>query len=258
LTTACVVAPFEVRTNLGNPWSGVKDSTLSPPRRDATNAVGKVFVFDPSAVCDVTECEAIRLIQVIQDIGEVGGSYVPLTATSIGYIDGPQRDSTRTTSGFLVDAAGYVPNTTVQGTDIPAFGERDPYMNGDDLGYDIPRSLRGTTLGFGALGLTNVSRAFDPPYSGDEVMQRLGVTARVKRYETCAFCSAGDQQGQYLGKVTWRWRRPLGGNAAIDSTTTSRLQPSSMFLDALQKWETVRGKPVPRVNIPIQGGSPCP
>lgn len=120
--TGCVVTPFEVRTNLGDPWIGVKDSTLSSVDRDSTNAAGKVFVFDPSAVCDVTECEAIRLIQVMQDIGEVSGSYVPLTATSVGYIDGPQRDSTRTASGFLVDAWGYVPGLTVHGTAIPAMG----------------------------------------------------------------------------------------------------------------------------------------
>jgi hypothetical protein len=84
-----------------------------------------------------------------------------------------------------------------------------------------------------------------------------GATEVRKRFEVCALCSQGSQQGQFLGKVLWRWSRSRGGVAAVDSIVTSREQPSPMFREALGKWGAIRGWEQPQIKVPESGGNQC-
>jgi hypothetical protein len=214
-----------------------------------------VIVFDPSAACDVSGCNAIRLIQVQQDVGDLDGLLILIPPSAQEYAD--IRQPTYTNSGFMVDAWGPSPGMHVADTRLPALGEQDPYVNGDDFGYDLPPSTQATTVGFAIGDSTNITRGRDAPYASEGRMVRLQLNAIMRRFETCAFCSSGDQKGRFYGKVTWRWRRARGGAATIDSTVTSREPPSPMFMEALARWEAVRGRKVPRTAPPTQGGGPC-
>lgn len=251
IETACVRVVFEVALDSGDPWASVHDTTYE--HRPVNNNKAIVFIFDPSAVCDVTSCDALRLIQVQQDLGESGGSYFVASIDSM-YLDYKQRDSTRTLGGFMVDAWGAVPGVTLSGTEVPAAAERDPYMNGDDAPWD---EQPGATVGFRNADGSNISRFRDGPMSSDIAIARIGAEAIVRRFETCAYCSAGAQAGQFLGSVLWRWRRALGGVATIDSIVTSRRQPTPMFKEALQRWGTVRSRPVRSPAPPTEGGFQC-
>lgn len=252
IITACKNIPFEVRSSTGDPWTGSDDTTDTSARADTTNRVGITVHFDPSLACDIKACEAIRLIQVMQDIGLQGDTAVVLLPGTGRYFDGESKDSTRTASGFVVDAWGYLgPGLTVEGK--PSKAERDPYVNGDDEPWD----LKGTTVGFVRGDTTNISLFKDIPGSRD-FFYPAAVTRITRRFELCAVCSAGEQRGQYLGALTWRWSRQKGGSAVVDSVQTSRNHPRPMFLDALNLWASKRRFTTPRAQPPVVGGITCP
>jgi hypothetical protein len=213
---------------------------------DPGNPVGITVQFDPSLACEIKACDAIRLIQVAQDVGIQGDTLAVLLPGTDTYPDGVSRDSTRTSSGFFVDAFAFIDNKP------DAAAERDPYYNGDDRPFDLR-----TTVGFVRGDTTNISRFSDRPRASD-TRYPPNITRRVKRFEVCALCSKGEEAGRYYGRFTWRWSRQKGGTSVVDSVQTSRDQPSSMFLDALTLWASKRRFTTPRVEPPVVGGSTCP
>jgi hypothetical protein len=97
-----------------------------------------------------------------------------------------------------------------------------------------------------------------PGGGGDALFQHHGITRKVYDYEVNVFCSDGVNQGEWMGRVTWRWEKRLG----LASRTTilsaePKAKPTATFMDAVRSFCHTKGFQFPEVVAPTAGGTAC-
>lgn len=241
----CVSIPFRIVADVGNPWQLIPKPCGNPSSPSCRPVIE--MRFDPSLWCNTAACSKIRIVQAYRDSGVCGPScFRILTNAEQGLVDGIARDET-TVAGWTIDARGDDPNTPQINEE-----EHDPYMNGNDAS-----DIQFTGHKVGAQGSPpKIAFAKDRPSTTLPNEPPADVTEFVAMFETNAFCSDGPIQGEWLGRVVWRWNKPRAGPATITIISTTRESPSQQFMDALRGWCGTRGFEWPRDDvIPTKGGT---
>jgi hypothetical protein len=112
-----------------------------------------------------------------------------------------------------------------------------PYYNGDDVGFDsgVPGLQDGTPV---------TATMSDGPGEPDASFP-AGVVTLEYDFETAVFCASGDNSGEYVGVVNWKWVKTKGGAATASLVSTSRGTPSSAFTTAVSQWTSNHGFALP-------------
>ncbi len=199
--------PFKVVVAIKEPWT----VTVTIVRINSS--------FDPTDVCDVTPCTKIVFIQVLTQIGTKadGTTRVLKPSDFKNFPNSTKIAKDVTVSGFQVD---YL------------FGEKDPYYNGDDLQDPGTQGVQD--------GAPKASTTSDAPAT-NEANWPADITKVTREFEMAAFCTAGTNAGEFLGKITWTFEKEKGKAASSSLLSTSRDQPSQNFRDALSLWNTNHG-----------------
>lgn len=212
--------PFKVVAAVKEPWiDTVTGGTIN-------------IKFDPTDVCDVTPCTKIALMQFMKATGtKPDGTTEPVNWKEWNH---PQADELE---------ANKIGGITEDGMK----GEKDPYYNGgvdaDDVGS--PGSQNGTPKASVMSDTVNYpDGAFKP-----------GFNKLTIEFEVAAFCGAGDNRGEFLGILNWRWEREKTKAAVITVVSKTRAKPTQGLSDALNKW----GKnPNHLFSLPQAKFAPCP
>ena len=216
----------------GNPWAnGLSTSTDSQ----------YVYVnFNPCGICDVSPCDSIMFVTVIQPQKQISGQLQPATYAEQGFPDAPELDAQLTAAGYAVDAPP---------------GVSDPYC--------LP-SYRGVPLysvGFRD-GSCHAAECTDNPRR-ELLSFKPNFEKIVLSFEVNALCIAGGGAGQWLGGSTFSWERPQVAPGVLGPERWkfggfTRELPSRAFLDALNLWQSLHQNfalPIPQ--SPTSGGITC-
>ena len=151
-----------------------------------------------------------------------------------------------------------VRNNDFIGIDLRRLFERRPFLAAKNLlavyGAVHDRSDIGTQgLQNGAPKCATMS---DGPGRSDGAYP-ADIVKIVLNFEVAAFCSAGQNKGEFLGTMTWTWERPIMGKATATASSGTRNASSQNLIDALSKWNSNHGKKLPVPAPPTSGGEPC-
>ena len=214
-------------------------------RTGAGGASNRIDInFDPRSTSDACPCERIRFIQVMQIL--VDG--IPVDPGDL-WNDWEYRDNT------ALDDDPDTPEdeTGVHVDRVP--GRTQPYYGGNGAGTGS------STVGQ-CNGTSTPGTMVDLPFMPDGYFQPGGPDAAlggdwdadeiVFKFETCAFCEAGEQVGRYFECVNWTYTRTKAdvasgspGRAAIEGTETG---PSKAFTKAAQRWAETNNFDLPEAS----------
>ena len=249
----CLRVPFHVvesHAAIGNPWFHelnlvrmfVDGTPIGPQDR------GIDLFFDPSRFCNTSECSKIRLIQVLRPLVRQGNaiSYMPLAQQHRGNLQAAhwQDMDANTVNEHVVD---YVP------LDV------DPYFNGETDVIDLFRIESGNAA-VGSMGplVESLAKLSDSPSGGAARLWPTNVSSMIREFEVNAFCSDGPNEGEWIGRATWRWEQEPGQLGTIDNVEFLPLaKPTEGFMDALTAFCTAKGFAFPGIRLPDKGGIPC-
>lgn len=243
----CFSVPFRIVASVGNPWVLIPKPCANPGMPDCFPMIE--IRFDPSHWCNTAACRKIRIMQAYRDSGVCGVScFRILSNAEQGMDDGAARDQT-SVNGWTIDAAGDDPETFTVNEE-----ERDPYLNGNDA-----RDTQFTGHRVGTQGVTpDIALIKDQPSTSLPGEPPGDVIEFVTTFETNAFCSDGPIQGEWLGRLVWRWNKGRGAPASITVLSVTNEKPTQQFMDALRGWCQARGFEFPRDDvIPTTGGTKC-
>jgi hypothetical protein len=197
--------------------------------------------FRPDLQCNTSPCAKIRAIQTVHPLVNRGSGYhfEPLH----NFMRGPhfaQMDSLMVNE-WVID---YPP------------AEHEPYANGDEPPALILRKLGYTAVG--TMGGASPLEAFlmDSPVTTDNV--DIDILGWRLEYEDNFFCSSGANAGEWIGSVSWVWRRDAFDVAFITGIETfPRQKPTTQFMGALTRFCDRFNFELPGIMLPTEGGSAC-
>ena len=97
-----------------------------------------------------------------------------------------------------------------------------------------------------------------PGGGGDATFEHYGITRKVYDFEVNVFCSDGLNQGEWIGRVTWRWERRLGlSPQTFILSVAPKAKPTAAFMDALRSFCQAKGFQFPEPIPPTAGGMAC-
>jgi hypothetical protein len=138
-------------------------------------------------------------------------------------------------------------------------GDCDPYYNGQDY-LELNYGRQKGTLRVGSLGESPSDARIDdnPGGGGSDSTYVDGITAKVMYFEVNAFCSDGLNQGEWIGRVKWRWECHPGMLATITVLEVDpKAKPTAEFKAALLEFCQDRSFTFPEVEPPLEGGTAC-
>ena len=258
----CQSAELTVTNDTGDPFVLTTPYRLWGTDYGSPDSLASIVVtFSPDLFCNTSPCDKIRLIQTVRPQVVRGGQveYSPFASMASARIPSWQEVDDVAVDGWSVDfiPSEYVKDGTGQWISLND-GECDPYQNGED-DHDLHRRLR-NDAGIGSMGpISGISFFTDiPGGGGDALYTRLGITGKIYDFEVNAFCSDGMNEGEWIGRVTWRWEKHLGlASRSSVISTAPKAKPTEAFMDALRSWCTAKGFRFPEVQVPTTGGVAC-
>lgn len=236
----CREVPFAVVSSVPNPWQ---------PRCDLIDTLGRHFYsgrFHPGGNCSISPCKSIHLIQGIHIEGKHVGSANWDTTLTLSDLD--------IGGGNLDDNAQYErrttpPNQGMWSIDYIA-GARNPYIT----------DVEGASPGRQSTSDPMDAHYEDHAYILGREYLRLNLQALRMDFEVVAFCTSGDDQGEYLGRAFWRYEQStVDPGPIITCLGVDRSGPSTEFRQALALWlqDSGRGSFWPKPKPPTAGGTLC-
>jgi hypothetical protein len=212
--------PFKVVTVQKDPW-------IAGPTGGTMN-----ISFDPTDVCDVTPCKKIVFFQVMKGTGTKSDG----TTEAVNWSEWnhPQAADLE---------ANKINGVTVDGI----ASEKDPYYNGGSDAADVGMP--------GKQGPTPMASIMNDTVNYPDSAYKAGFNKLTLEFEVAAFCAEGDNVGEFLGVVNWRWERSTGGAANITVVSKTRGAPSQALRGAVNKWGTNANHPF---TIPAPKFLSCP
>jgi hypothetical protein len=230
----CRQRTFRVVAAASDPWNG--GSNITPNYAGNGALISK---FDPTNVCDVTDCTQIVPVQIIQQTGQdASGTSRNLTFAEQGFGNAAALQKDVTAAGWTIDYVG-----------MPA----DPYYM-----YPAPGLSRNGMQGDMPVASSHGDRPQRPPGSFP-----ADIATIVLNFEVDYFCAAGENKGEYLGQFFWTWTKtkasatndnPFG---TVTNTAPTRNQPTQALTDALALWAKNHGFSIPSGKPNNSTGDPC-
>jgi hypothetical protein len=120
--------------------------------------------------------------------------------------------------------------------------ESDPYYNGDDAKDHGDQGTHNANI--------KPAKSHDAPNYNEDAFENLKsklgqeVKKVILEFETCAFCTKGEDAGKFYGCLKWKMEQEKGKTGTASTTGTSAT-PSAGFQSALDKWGENHGFSLP-------------